>query len=417
MAARPLALGLRFERWIERRARNFLHFLRRTDPYYRPLFNWLLREPIAAVLQALINWRRPNEGLALAEEKIMPGEKEALDSIIADMGDYMRAMYKPGDYLRVGNTKTHGLVRGEVIIRDDVPAPMRRGIFAQVKTYKAWVRFSGPGPDSPADIDDVGFGSISIKLMGVPGEKLLKDEAHTQDLICVSTPTFVTPNIVENAKLQVNSNLRGTPFMYFWRPGDSHILDFLMQGLWNETKTSPLESQYWSCVPSLLGEGQAMMYSVRPKVWTRTRIPNLPFRPPDNYLRDALRNALAVEDAEFDILVQVQTDPHRMPIENAGVRWPEKLSPWVPVATLHLPKQTSSWEAQFAFAHRLSYNPWHCIKEHRPLGNQSRARLRMYQELSQLRQTQNNTPHIEPTGDESLNSASGDVSADTRAAE
>jgi hypothetical protein len=48
----------------------------------------------------------------------------------------------------------------------------------------------------------------------------------------------------------------------------------------------------------------------------------------------------------------------------------------------------------------LSINPWHCLPEHRPLGNQSRARRRMYQELSRLRQHMNRTPHVEPTGDE-----------------
>ena len=52
------------------------------------------------------------------------------------------------------------------------------------------------------------------------------------------------------------------------------------------------------------------------------------------------------------------------------------------------------------FTKRLSMNPWHCIPEHRPLGNQSRARRRMYYELSRLRQDRNQTPHIEPTGDE-----------------
>ena len=107
--------------------------------------------------------------------------------------------------------------------------------------------------------------------------------------------------------------------------------------------------------------------------------------------------------------VQVQTDPHRMPIENAAVRWPEELSPWVPVATLRLPRQNPSWAAQLEFAHRLSYNPWHCIPEHRPLGNQNRARRRMYQELCRLRQDRNNTPHVEPTGDEVLESASEDT--------
>jgi hypothetical protein len=43
---------------------------------------------------------------------------------------------------------------------------------------------------------------------------------------------------------------------------------------------------------------------------------------------------------EFEIRVQVQTDPFRMPIEKAAVLWPEKLSPRVPVANLHIPKNS-----------------------------------------------------------------------------
>jgi hypothetical protein len=43
---------------------------------------------------------------------------------------------------------------------------------------------------------------------------------------------------------------------------------------------------------------------------------------------------------------------------------------------------------------------WHCIAAHRPLGNQNRARLAIYEQLSRLRQEMNGTPHIEPTGDE-----------------
>ena len=89
-----------------------------------------------------------------------------------------------------------------------------------------------------------------------------------------------------------------------------------------------------------------------------------------------------------------------MPIENASVRWPECLSPFVPVATVHIPRQEIDTPAHVEFTKRLSMNPWHCIREHRPLGNQSRARKRMYYELSRLRQDRNETPHIEPTGDE-----------------
>ena len=43
----------------------------------------------------------------------------------------------------------------------------------------AWVRFSGPGPYITPDIEDVGFMSISIKLMGVPGPKLMEEEKYT----------------------------------------------------------------------------------------------------------------------------------------------------------------------------------------------------------------------------------------------
>jgi hypothetical protein len=376
-----------------------LHLERRFEPWFRPALNAIFREPSAWLLQALINFPRRNEGLKLAEEKPLPDEEAAIQGMIDYLGTYMREHWKPGNFQRGGNTKTHGIVRGEFIVRDDVPSHMRRGIFAKPQNFRAWVRFAGPGPDIPKDIEDVGFASCSFKLMGVPGPKLMDDEKFTQDFTSVSTPTFVTPDVKANAALQAQI-LRGTPIFYFWKPGASHILDFFMQALWNETQTSPLEARYWSTVPYLLGDGQAMMFSVRPKLKVRSRIAGLPFHPADNYLRDALRRVLDERDAEFDFLVQVQTDSHRMPIEHAGVRWPEKLSPFVPVATLRLPRQKFDSPKQFAFANNLSINPWHCIPEHRPLGNQSRGRHRMYWELSQLRQRMNNTPHVEPTGDE-----------------
>ena len=144
------------------------------------------------------------------------------------------------------------------------------------------------------------------------------------------------------------------------------------------------------------------MYSVWPKSDKRTPIPRLPRRPPDDYLRDAMAAALDAGDVELEVRLQLQTDPHLMPIENAGVLWPERLSPRVPVATLHLPRQRFDTPAQMEFAKRLSYNPWHCIPEHRPLGNQSRARRRMYWELSQLRQQMNAVPHYEPDGSETF---------------
>ncbi len=227
------------------------------------------------------------------------------------------------------------MLRAELTIRDDLPAHMRRGIFAEPKTYRAWVRYSGPGPIWCADIDDIGFLSIAVKLMGVPGPKLLEDERFTQDLFGITVPTFVTPDTRANAQLQRWSYQNAGVF-YFMDPRDPHLLDALMNFVWTKTQTSPLECNYYSAVPYLLGEGQAMQYSFQTRLQSRTPVPRLPNRPPDNYLRDAMVATLAVHDVVFDMCVQLQTDPFLMPIENAAILWPTRLSPRVPVATLRI---------------------------------------------------------------------------------
>jgi hypothetical protein len=145
-----------------------------------------------------------------------------------------------------------------------------------------------------------------------------------------------------------------------------------------------------------------MQYCVRSRLTTRTPVPSLPFRPPANYLRNAMAATLATQDVEFDILLQLQTDPFRMPIENNAVYWPPSRSPRIPAAILRIPKQKFDSPAQLDFARILSYNPWHTIADHRPLGNQSRARFKMYKALSTLRQSMNSVQHNEPNGSETF---------------
>ena len=395
----PADTGNAAVNWISGLLGSLIHLERRIDPFFRPGFDAALRDPLSNLITRLTNLQRKDEGFKLAEERIQPDEEAHVQDIIDSFNAQMRKLWNPGCFERGGNTKTHGMVRAEFTVRADLPEHMRRGIFAEPCAYPAWVRFSGPGPYITPDIDDVGFMSMSIKLMGVPGPKLLDQDRFTQDLFGTSVPTFVTPDTRANVQLQ-HWSLKNAQLFYFFNFRETHILDGIMNLLWTRTQSSPLESQYFSCVPYLLGEGQAMQYSFWSRLSTRTPVPALPRRPPDNYLRDAMVATLAQRDVEFDIKLQVQTDPFLMPIENNGVMWPTRLSPRVPAAVLRIPKQTFDSPEQLAFARVLSYNPWHCIPEHRPLGNQSRARRRMYYELSKLRQTMNGVQHYEPTGDE-----------------
>ncbi len=236
---------------------------RRFDPFVRPAFDALLRDPLARLATALINRGRVDEGLAIAEERLLPDEERFTDSIVKSFTRQMTDLWKPGGFERGGNTKTQGIVRGEFTVHEGIPEHMRRGIYAKPQTFRCWVRFSGPGPYITPDIDDVGFMSISIKLLGVPGPKLMEEEQHTLDMFAVSTPTFVTPDAKCNAALQIES-VKNAQIFYFVNLRESHVLDLVMQSLFIKTQSSPFEAPYFSCVPSLMGEGQAMQYSVWP---------------------------------------------------------------------------------------------------------------------------------------------------------
>jgi hypothetical protein len=369
------------------------------DPWIRPLLDPALKGPVVWLTQALINARRPNLHLGLAEERILAGEAEATAEIIEAMSAFTRRVYE--DHLparRAGNTKTYGAVRARFAVRGDLPPHLRHGVFAVSRTFPAWVRFSGPGPLAPPDIRDAGIMSVGIKLMAVPGDKLLDDERFTQDFTGITAPTFTTPNVIENVRLQRHIGA-GTPVFYFLSPRHSHLLDAVMQAAYAKTQASPLQEQYYSCTPCLLGEGQAMQYSIRPASIPRRRPPRHFF---ENYLEAAMAQTLLDHEVTFDFLVQIQTDPHAMPVEDAAVLWPVRRSPRVIVAKLIIPRQEFDSPAQMRFAEQLTYNPWHSIAAHRPLGNQNRARRAIYSELSRLRYEMNGWTHVEPTGHESF---------------
>ncbi len=104
--------GSAFLNWVADTSTALVHFERRFDPFFRPLFDAVLRDPIAALVTALINSRRHNEGFKIAEERPIPDEEVWLESIISSFDKQMRLLWKPGKFERGGNTKTHGIVRG-----------------------------------------------------------------------------------------------------------------------------------------------------------------------------------------------------------------------------------------------------------------------------------------------------------------
>ena len=74
---------------------------------------------------------------------------------------------------------------------------------------------------------------------------------------------------------------------------------------------------------------------------------------------------LRARDACFTFLVQLQDPTKNMPIEDATIEWDEHDSPYFPVATLRIPAQEFSTDAQNRFCEALQFAPWHALPEHR----------------------------------------------------
>jgi len=72
-----------------------------------------------------------------------------------------------------------------------------------------------------------------------------------------------------------------------------------------------------------------------------------------------------------------------MPVEDPTVRWESKP---VPVATITIRPQTFDTAARRAECEKSSFDPWHALAEHRPLGGINRARKAVYPESVKLRQ-------------------------------
>jgi hypothetical protein len=141
---------------------------------------------------------------------------------------------------------------------------------------------------------------------------------------------------------------------------------------------------FYSTVPITIGP-----HAVKFK-WQSRQSPDTK-RPPGatwcNYLRDDLRHRLAEGDLRFDFMVQFYVDPIKTPIDGAYA-WKPEHAPFVKLAELVIPRcdiEAAEAKREERHLNGASFNPWHAIAEHRPIGNIQRARGVVYQASAKYR--------------------------------
>ena len=80
-------------------------------------------------------------------------------------------------------------------------------------------------------------------------------------------------------------------------------------------------------------------------------------------------------------------------VEDSIPEWPEDEAPFRRVGVLTIDRQTFDTPERNAYCENLSFNPWHSLAAHRPLGMIGRTRRVVYQAIADLRHGMNDAAY------------------------
>lgn len=346
-------------------------------------------------------------------ETVEPDEQEAIEGIIQGMTQQTETVEKrDGHAVRASHAKSTACVVGELIVAEGLAPELAQGLFARAGRYPVAVRFAqGPG-ETLGDRVSTHRG-MSIKIFGAEGERLPGHDVPTQDFVLASGPTFpsgtaqgflrdakqigtATP-LPEGLKSAVSSLARNMNKLLHAVGTESPKADFF-----GHPFSHPLSEPYYSQAPIRYGDYVAKLAAFPASV-DQTALADWRLDPHED--EDGFRHAAVRyfdgHDAVYELRAQLWTGGDGQPIEDTSVEWPTAESPYVTVATLRLPRQAAySAERVRYFDEMMTFRPAHSLAAHRPLGSVMRARLRVYQALSDFRHRENgvapaNTARVE----------------------
>jgi catalase len=310
-----------------------------------------------------------------AKETIAPDEAAVTAEFITFLKQATERRDGTAPRRRFNQARATACLEGEFTVPGDLPPEDRVGVFAAARTYQAVIRFANAASESDRDRDVRG---MAIKISPTLGDNLTPG-GFSQDFVLNSHPVMMVANTREFLDLLRANEAGGfRRVLYFL----THPKAARIAAAARANPTCHLDIPYWSTTPYRFGPDRAVKYIVRP---TSPQISPRPATLTDTYLRDALRARLDSGDATFDLLVQFHTDDVRTPIEDASAEWKERDSPPRRVAQIRIPRQRVDDPEREARCEQLSFNPWHSLAEHQPLGNMNRARREIYRAMAEFR--------------------------------
>jgi len=343
-------------------------------------------------------------------EQVQPDEAETIRGLCETFDGILRTTAKDyGHAVRAVHAKAHGLLEGRLLIDRDLPPELAQGMFATPGEHKVIMRLSTNAGDILPDAISLPRG-LALKVLDVPGERLLGAEGTTQDFVMVNGNVFpartakqfhgnlkllaATTDVLEGAKVVLSTALRGVNTALEAVGLESQAV----QALGGAPNVDPLGETYYSITAFRYGDYIAK-FSLAPVAPTLRALTGVEIdagnRP--NAIREAVQQEMGVIDGVWEFRVQLCRDLDKQPIEDATVAWDEADTPFQRVGVVMAPHQ-DSWakERVQAVDEAMRFSVWTGLEAHRPLGNINRARRDAYRYSSDFRARFNRCPIHEP---------------------
>lgn len=350
-------------------------------------------------------------------ETIEPDEEQTAMELVDTLRGIGKKTFEDyGRGMRSVHAKCHGLLMGGLRVCAGLAPELAQGLFKAPAYYPAVVRISTSPGDPIHDSVSLPRG-LAIKVIGVEGQRFeVGVPGQTQDFVLGNGPVFLkndpkaflrnlkllaaTTDRAEGTKRAMSTVLRGAEKALEAVGGESKTI----KALGGHPETHPLGDTYFSQGALRFGEffGKLSLQPVLPSLRELTD-KEIEIGNNDHALRDAVVDYFAETDGEWELGVQLCTDLDEMPAEDPTKEWDAAKHPFRPVARLLIPAQRA-WipgESE-ALDQRLSFNPWHALLDHQPLGAIMRTRRTVYAAMSSFRAGQNRVPIVEPSSVDEL---------------
>jgi len=317
------------------------------------------------------------------KEVIAPDEEERFGRYAKVLSGIQKERANGGAPSRALHDKAHAGLRAEVEVLAGIPEHMRVALFAQPKTYQAYVRFSNGSGARVAD-DKPDLRGLAIKLLGVGGKKIIPgmEDETTQDFLFINTPAIAFATVDDFVFFMKASTSQALlPFRLLGHYGFGTFAFFKKLLAAAHPITSLATETYFTVAPIRFGDYAARL-SLAPK---QTDVPPKSGRSLKGEIEERVKKA----PLEWELRAQLFVSEEKTPIEDASCAWNEADAPHVPLARLTIPKQdpaTGDGKKTAELVETLSFDPWHACEELRPLGAAMRARNHAYRESTKTRQ-------------------------------